>query len=83
MKAWVVREWGGPDTMSFEDVDEGEAGDGLLRVKVAASALNFFDALLIGGTYQVKPEFPFTPGGEVAGTVVTAPEGSGFTPATA
>jgi NADPH2:quinone reductase len=80
MKAWVVREWGGPDTMSFEDVDEGEAGDGMLRVKVAASALNFFDALLIGGTYQVKPEFPFTPGGEVAGTVVAAPEGSGFSP---
>jgi NADPH2:quinone reductase len=78
MKAWVVREWGGPEIMSFEDVDEGDPGDGLLRVKVEASALNFFDSLLIGGTYQVKPEFPFTPGGEVSGTVVSAPDGSGF-----
>src|ERR1700687_4191450 len=78
MKAWVVRAWGGPDSMEFEDVDQGEVGDGLVRVKFEAAALNFFDALLIGGTYQVKPEFPFTPGGEVAGTVVSAPPDSGL-----
>ena len=78
MKAWVVRAWGGPDSMELEDVDQGEVGDGLVRVRVEAAALNFFDALLIGGTYQMKPEFPFTPGGEVAGTIVSAPPGSGL-----
>src|ERR1700730_2002336 len=78
MKAWVVREWGGPDAMHFEDVDQGAVADGLVRVRVEAAALNFFDALLIGGTYQMKPEFPFTPGGEVAGTIVEAPAGSGL-----
>jgi NADPH:quinone reductase len=78
MKAWVVRAWGGPDSMEFEDVDHGEVGDGLVRVRVEAAALNFFDALLIGGTYQMKPEFPFTPGGEVAGTIISAPAGSGL-----
>lgn len=65
--------------MEFEDVDQGTLGDGLVRVKVEAAALNFFDALLIGGIYQMKPEFPFTPGGEVAGTIVSAPPGSGLT----
>ncbi|HXO66737.1 MAG TPA: NADPH:quinone oxidoreductase family protein [Candidatus Dormibacteraeota bacterium] len=64
--------------MELEDVDQGEVGDGLVRVRVEAAALNFFDALLIGGTYQMKPEFPFTPGGEVAGTIVSAPPGSGL-----
>jgi NADPH2:quinone reductase len=78
MKAWVVRAWGGPDDMEFEDVSLESPADGLVRVKVEAAALNFFDALLIGGTYQMKPDFPFTPGGEVAGTVVEAPPGSGF-----
>src|ERR1700716_4192420 len=79
MKAWVVRAWGGPDSMEFEDVEQGNVADGLVRVRVEAAALNFFDALLIGGTYQMKPEFPFTPGGEVAGTIVSAPPGSGLT----
>jgi NADPH:quinone reductase len=64
--------------MEFEDVDPGVLADGLVRVRVEAAALNFFDALLIGGTYQMKPEFPFTPGGEVAGTIISAPAGSGL-----
>jgi NADPH2:quinone reductase len=64
--------------MAFEDVEQEGLADSLVRVKVAAAALNFFDALLIGGTYQVKPDFPFTPGGEVAGTVVSAPPESGL-----
>ena len=80
MKAWVVREWGEPNSMGFENVEAGEPTDDLVRVKVEAAAINFFDALLIAGTYQMKPEFPFTPGGEVAGTVLEASEGSGFKP---
>jgi NADPH2:quinone reductase len=80
MKAWVVREWGDPDTMQFESVDDSNLAPDLVRVKVEASAINFFDALLIAGTYQMKPEFPFSPGGEVAGTIVAAPDDSGFKP---
>jgi NADPH2:quinone reductase len=80
MKAWVVRAWGEPNSMEFETVEEGPASDSLVRIKVEAAAINFFDALLIAGTYQMRPEFPFTPGGEVAGTVVSAPADSGFNP---
>jgi NADPH2:quinone reductase len=76
MKAWVVRAWGDPDSMSYEDVDLGEPGADMLRIKIEAAAINFFDALMIAGTYQTKPDFPFTPGGEVAGTVVAAPDNS-------
>jgi NADPH2:quinone reductase len=78
MKAWVVRQWGDPDSMSYEDVDLGQPSADVLRLKIEAASINFFDALMIGGTYQVKPEFPFTPGGEVGGTVVSAPAGSGL-----
>ncbi|HXA41653.1 MAG TPA: NADPH:quinone oxidoreductase family protein [Candidatus Solibacter sp.] len=80
MKAWVVRQWGDPDSMVFEDVAEGDPPTDMLRIKIEAAAINFFDSLMIAGTYQTKPDFPFTPGGEVGGTVAYAPDGSGFVP---
>ena len=64
--------------MFYEDVDLGAPGEDMLRIKIEAAAINFFDALMIGGTYQTKPEFPFTPGGEVGGTVLSAPESSAW-----
>jgi len=80
MKAWVARQWGPPESLQLEELDESPPADGLLRIQIKASALNFFDALLVQGTYQVKPDFPFTPGAEVAGVVVAAPPDSGFNP---
>jgi NADPH2:quinone reductase len=41
-----------------------------VRIRVRACGVNFADTLLIAGKYQVKPEFPFTPGLEVAGEVI-------------
>ena len=52
---------------------------GELLIKVDVSALNFSDLLMINNTYQVKPPRPFTPGQEVAGTVVGIGEGTGIT----
>jgi len=69
MKAWVVSQWCEPEQMSFEELPTPEPGSGQVRVKVEAAALNFLDTLMIGGRYQVKPPFPFTPGVEVAGTI--------------
>ena len=52
---------------------------GELLIKVDVSALNFSDLLMINNTYQVKPPRPFTPGQEVAGTVVGIGEGARIT----
>src|SRR5439155_1152442 len=65
-KAWVVRELGTPDKLHFEDVDPSPMSDDLVRIRVRAAAVNFFDLLQLGGTYQVKPELPFIPGADVA-----------------
>ncbi len=78
VKAWVVRELGGPDTMRLEDVDPGRPADGLVRVAVRAAAINFPDVLMVAGAYQVKPQLPFVPGVEISGEVLEAPVGSGF-----
>ena len=78
VKAWVVRELGGPDVLRFEDVEPGEPAEGSVRVAVRAAAINFPDALMVAGTYQSKPPLPFVPGVEVSGQVVAAPASSGF-----
>src|SRR5438876_4851697 len=78
--AWVVRELGTPDKLRFETLPSAPSPAELVRIRVRAAAVNFFDLLQIGGTYQVKPELPFVPGAEVAGEVEAAPAGSGFEP---
>jgi len=78
MKAWVVRRNGPPDSMAFEDLPPAPAPDGAVRIAVEAAGINFFDSLLIAGTYQDRPEMPFVPGAEVAGVVAEAPEDSAF-----
>jgi len=50
----------------------------MVRIRVRAAAINFFDALMVAGQYQTKPELPFVPGSEVSGEVLSAPSGSGF-----
>ena len=64
--------------MTFEDLPESPTPKGMLRIAVEAAGVNFFDSLLVAGTYQEKPELPYIPGSEVAGTVAEAEQGSGF-----
>jgi len=76
MRAWQVHELGDPwEVLKLEEVEEPEPGPGEVVVEVEAAALNFFDTLLCRGEYQERPELPFTPGGEAAGTIVAVGEG--------
>ena len=69
MKAVLCTRLGGPDDLELRDVPDPVAGPGEVVVRVAAAALNFFDTLIIAGKYQTKPELPFSPAAEFAGTV--------------
>jgi NADPH2:quinone reductase len=71
----VVRELGGPGSLRREDVDAVPAGPGQVVIDVSATGCNFFDILITQGKYQVRPELPFSPGAEVAGTVRGVGEG--------
>ncbi len=76
MRAWQVHELGDPwEVLKLEEVEEPEPGPGEVVVEVEAAALNFFDTLLCRGEYQERPELPFTPGGEVTGTIIAVGEG--------
>jgi NADPH2:quinone reductase len=76
MRAWRVHELGEPvDVLRLDDVEPPTPPPGHVIVDVAAAALNFPDILLCKGEYQEKPALPFTPGVEMAGTVVEVGEG--------
>ncbi|WP_098025610.1 NADPH:quinone oxidoreductase family protein [Streptomyces sp. st115] len=69
MQAWRVHRNGEPgEVMSLEEADRPTPGDGQVLVEVRAANVNFPDALLCRGQYQVRPPLPFTPGVEVCGT---------------
>src|ERR1700757_2524350 len=70
MRAMVCRAWGAPDVLQLENVPWRVLQPGEVRIRVRAAGVNFADSLMVGGTYQVKPPFPFTPGLEAAGEVI-------------
>ncbi|MQA75617.1 MAG: zinc-binding dehydrogenase [Solirubrobacterales bacterium] len=76
MKALMVTELSGPAGLRLLDVDQPSPDGGVL-IDVAAAGVSFPDLLLTRGRYQERPEPPFAPGLEVAGTVVSAPADSG------
>jgi NADPH:quinone reductase-like Zn-dependent oxidoreductase len=75
MKALRSHATGGPETLTLDEVDDPVPGNGQVLVAVKACAINFPDALIIRDKYQFKPERPFAPGGEIAGTIAVLGDG--------
>jgi NADPH2:quinone reductase len=75
MKALLCAEYGPLEKLAVEDMPSPTAGPGQVVVDVKAAALNFPDALMVQGLYQVKPPLPFSPGAEVAGIVKAVGQG--------
>jgi len=72
---------GPPEALTITDLPAPEPQPGQVVVRVRAAGLNFFDTLIIQGKYQYKPDLPFSPAGEFAGTVARLGDGvSGFRP---
>jgi len=73
MKAIVVKEHGGPEVLSYEDVPDPDPGPGEARVRLAAAGVNFIDIYQRTGHYPIEP--PFILGQEGAGEVDAVGEG--------
>jgi NADPH:quinone reductase len=69
MKAVVCKQYGPPESLTFEELPSPKAGPGEVVVAVRAASLNFPDVLIIQNRYQFKPPLPFSPGSELAGVV--------------
>ena len=75
MKAIRVHEFGEPEVLRLEAVPEPTAGKGQVVVGVRAVGVNPVDTYIRAGTYHLKPDLPYTPGGEAAGVVEAVGEG--------
>jgi NADPH2:quinone reductase len=77
MRAIQITSLDGPGAVELSDVPEPEPshmmtpGQGVV-VRVEAAGVSFPEVLQTRGLYQFKPDLPFVPGSEVAGTVVAA-----------
>lgn len=69
MKAVICKSFGPIDNLIIEEVSDLKPTKGEIIINVKACGLNFPDTLIIQGKYQFKPEFPFSPGGEISGVV--------------
>jgi NADPH2:quinone reductase len=69
MKAIVCKQFGLPDTLEFKEIEIPQPKESEILITVKACSVNFPDTLIIQGKYQFRPEFPFSPGSDVAGVV--------------
>lgn len=78
MRAAQVLRLDGPSGLEVGEVDEPFGGESSVVIDVEAAGVTFPDLLMTRGEYQMKPNPPFVPGSQVAGTVRSAPDGSGL-----
>ncbi|KAB8185271.1 NADP-dependent oxidoreductase [Microbispora catharanthi] len=77
MKAVRFHEYGDPDVLRYEDVEQPVPGAGEVRIRVAATSFNPVDGNIRGGYMRgpIPVVLPHTPGIDVAGTVDALGEG--------
>jgi NADPH2:quinone reductase len=76
MKAIVMREFGAPDVLHLEEVQNIAPSAGEVRVRLYACGVNPNETYVRTGTYNFyKPELPYTPGYDGAGIVDAVGEG--------
>lgn len=74
MQALICKNWGTPKDLVWEETPEPKLKPYKVLIQIEATGLNFPDLLLMAGQYQAKPDFPFIPGGEVAGKIIAVGE---------
>jgi len=69
MRAVVCGRLGDPSVLKVEERPIPEPGPADVLIRVGAASVNFPDVLMLSAGYQHKPELPFVPGMEGAGTI--------------
>ena len=75
MKAIHVHEFGPPEVMLLEEMEDPMPGFGQVVVKIHAAGVNPVDTYIRSGNYSLKPDLPYTPGMDAAGVVEAVGEG--------
>jgi NADPH:quinone reductase-like Zn-dependent oxidoreductase len=69
MRAVISKAPGDAHSLLFGELPTPSCGPGMVRIRVAAVAINYPDALMIEDRYQFRPPRPFAPGGEISGII--------------
>lgn len=77
MKVIRVYEYGSPEVLRLEEIADPVAGEGEVLIDVAGAGVNPIDWKILSGAKKafIPLPLPFTPGVEVAGTVVATGKG--------
>ncbi len=75
MHAWLCENPTGVDALTWKELPTPSPAAGQVLLKIEAASLNFPDLLIVQNKYQMKPELPFVPGSEYAGTIEAVGEG--------
>ncbi len=74
MRVVVCNSFAPLDQLVIEERPSVALRSGQVRIAVRAAGVNFVDALIVQGLYQIKPPLPFTPGGESVGVITEIAE---------
>ena len=74
MRVVVCNSFAPLDQLVIEERPSVALRSGQVRIAVRAAGVNFVDALIVQGLYQIKPPLPFTPGGESVGIITEIAE---------
>ncbi|THF87451.1 NADPH:quinone oxidoreductase family protein [Deinococcus sp. KSM4-11] len=69
MRALTCEAFDVPEALRVQDTPDPVPGPAEVLIAVRAAGVNYPDALMVMGQYQVRPPLPFTPGAEAAGTI--------------
>ena len=79
MKSIVCQQFAPLNQLQLQELPDPELPAGCVRIAITACGVNFVDALMVQGKYQIKPQTPFVPGSEAVGRIIEiAPDVAGL-----
>ena len=75
MRAWQVTDSFGLDNLRLVDRPSLPLGPGEVRLRMAATSLNYRDLLMVRGQYDPRQPLPLIPCSDGAGTVTETGDG--------
>ena len=69
VKAIRAHSFGGPEVLQLETVEDPVVRLGEVVVEVRAAGVNPADTYMRSGTYAIRPELPYIPGGDAGGVI--------------
>ena len=70
-----VHKHGGPEALTYEDIEIPAPGQGQIKIKTHAAGINFIDTYFRMGAYPSPVGMPFIAGNESAGEVIAVGPG--------